>query len=91
MNFARDSGYLFRTKNDSSDGRPVYRFGFSKRQSRSGLKDADGRFASTVHLCHAEGGAIRWEYAPPSMESTKAVQRDADYSPAKGSPRRFDR
>ena len=91
VNFARDSGYLFRTKNDSSDGRPVYRFGFSKRQSRSGLKDADGRFASTVHLCHAEGGAIRWEYAPPSMESTKAVQRDADYSPAKGSPRRFDR
>ena len=83
VNFARDSGYLFRTSRKSSDGRPVYRFGFSKRQSRSGLKDASDRFAGHIHLCHAEGGDIRWEYAPPDMDDQKAHS-----SPAKGSPRR---
>jgi len=83
VNFARDSGYLFRTSRKSSDGRPVYRFGFSKRQSRSGLKDASDRFAGHIHLCHADGGDIRWEYAPPDMDDQKAHS-----SPAKGSPRR---
>ena len=83
VNFARDSGYLFRTSRKSSDNRPVYRFGFSKRQSRSGLKDASDRFAGHIHLCHAEGGDIRWEYAPPEMDDQKAHS-----SPAKGSPRR---
>ena len=83
VNFARDSGYLFRTSRKSSDNRPVYRFGFSKRQSRSGLKDASDRFAGHIHLCHAEGGDIRWEYAPPDMDDQKAHS-----SPAKGSPRR---
>ena len=83
VNFARDSGYLFRTSRKSSDNRPVYRFGFSKRQSRSGLKDASDRFAGHINLCHAEGGDIRWEYAPPDMDDQKAHS-----SPAKGSPRR---
>ena len=83
VNFARDSGYLFRTSRKSSDNRPVYRFGFSKRQSRSGLKDASDRFTGHIHLCHAEGGDIRWEYAPPDMDDQKAHS-----SPAKGSPRR---
>ena len=83
VNFARDSGYLFRTSRKSADNRPVYRFGFSKRQSRSGLKDASDRFAGHIHLCHAEGGDIRWEYAPPDMDDQKAHS-----SPAKGSPRR---
>ena len=83
VNFARDSGYLFRTSRKSSDNRPVYRFGFSNRQSRSGLKDASDRFAGHIHLCHAEGGDIRWEYAPPDMDDQKAHS-----SPAKGSPRR---
>jgi hypothetical protein len=83
VNFARDSGYLFRTSRKSADNRPVYRFGFSKRQSRSGLKDASDRFAGHIHLCHAEGGDIRWEYAPPEMDDQKAHS-----SPAKGSPRR---
>ena len=83
VNFARDSGYLFRTKANTSDGRAVYRFGFSKRQSRSGLKDASDRFTGHIHLCHAEGGDIRWEYAPPDMDDQKAHS-----SPAKGSPRR---
>lgn len=86
VNFARDSGYLFRTGRNSADGRPVYRFGFSKRASRAGLRDATERYASHINLCHAEGGIIRWEYAPPSMDdSPKAVS-----SPAKGSPRRLD-
>ena len=83
VNFARDSGYLFRTSRKSADNRPVYRFGFSKRQSRSGLKDASDRFTGHIHLCHAEGGDIRWEYAPPDMDDQKAHS-----SPAKGSPRR---
>ena len=89
VNFARDSGYLFRTKANTSDGRPVYRFGFSKRQSRSGLKDANDRFAGHVNLCHAEDGTIRWEYAPPAMQDSQPTQK-ADSSHAKGSPRRLD-
>jgi hypothetical protein len=88
VNFARDSGYLFRTKANTSDGRAVYRFGFSKRQSRSGLKDASDRFASHVNLCHAEDGSIRWEYAPPAMEDSPPSQNPLS-SPAKGSPRRL--
>jgi RecA/RadA recombinase len=89
VNFARDSGYLFRTKANTSDGRPVYRFGFSKRQSRSGLKDANDRFAGHVNLCHAEDGTIRWEYAPPAMQDAQPTQK-AHSSPAKGSPSRLD-
>jgi hypothetical protein len=89
VNFARDSGYLFRTKANTSDGRPVYRFGFSKRQSRSGLKDANDRFAGHVNLCHAEDGTIRWEYAPPAMQDAQPTQKSHS-SPAKGSPSRLD-
>jgi hypothetical protein len=89
VNFARDSGYLFRTKANTSDGRPVYRFGFSKRQSRSGLKDANDRFAGHVNLCHAEDGSIRWEYAPPAMQDSQPTQK-AHSSPARGSPKAFD-
>jgi len=80
VNFARDSGYLFRTHKNTSDGRAVYRFGFSKRQSRSGLKDSTDRFAGHVNLCHADDGSIRWEYAPTDMDDQKAHS-----SPAKGS------
>ena len=89
VNFARDSGYLFRTKANTSDGRAVYRFGFSKRQSRSGLKDSTDRFAGHVNLCHADDGQIRWEYAPPVMQDAQATQKGHS-SPAKGSPRPFD-
>ena len=89
VNFARDSGYLFRTKANTSDGRPVYRFGFSKRQSRFGLKDANDRFAGHVNLCHAEDGSIRWEYAPPAMEDSQPSQKGHS-SHAKGSPRPLD-
>jgi len=89
VNFARDSGYIFRTKANTSDGRAVYRFGFSKRQSRSGLKDSTDRFAGHVNLCHADDGQIRWEYAPPVMQDGQATQKGHS-SPAKGSPRPFD-
>jgi hypothetical protein len=89
VNFARDSGYLFRTKANTSDGRAVYRFGFSKRQSRSGLKDSTDRFAGHVNLCHADDGQIRWEYAPPVMQDGQATQKGHS-SPAKGSTRPFD-
>ena len=89
VNFARDSGYLFRTKANTSDGRAVYRFGFSKRQSRSGLKDSNDRFAGHVNLCHADDGQIRWEYAPPVMQDGQPTQKGHS-SPSKGSPRPFD-
>jgi hypothetical protein len=89
VNFARDSGYLFRTKANTSDGRAVYRFGFSKRQSRSGLKDSTDRFAGHVNLCHADDGQIRWEYASPIMQDGQASQKGHS-SPAKGSPRPFN-
>jgi hypothetical protein len=75
------------TSKSSSDGRPVYRFGFSKRQSRSGLREENGSYSKTghIHLCHAEGGDIRWEYAPPAMQDAQPNQK-AHSSPAKGSP-----
>ena len=85
VNFGRDAGYLFRTK-ATADGRPVYKFGFSKRQFRSGLQDASGKFAGHVLLQHAEGGQVRWEYAPaPEVATGQANPR-----PSKGSPSPFD-
>jgi len=82
VNFARDSGYLFRTHKNTSDGRAVYRFGFSKRQSRSGLKSEHNPDKPCYHLnlCHATDGSVRWEEAPPDMDDQKAHS-----SPAKGS------
>ena len=88
VNFARDSGYLFRTHKNTSDGRAVYRFGFSKRQSRSGLKyqnhQEGDRLPFHLNLCHATGGDVRWEEAPPDMDDLKG-----NPSPAKGSSGRL--
>jgi len=85
VNFARDSGYLFRTHKNTSDGRAVYRFGFSKRQSRSGLKSEHSPDKPCYHLnlCHATDGSVRWEEAPPEMDDHKPHS-----SPAKGSTSR---
>ncbi len=85
-NFSRDAGYLFRTA-ATANGRPVYKFGFSKRQFRAGLVNALGQPAYSGHvlLQHAEGGRVRWEYAA----TTEDAQPDANPSPAKGSGRRF--
>jgi hypothetical protein len=85
VNFARDSGYLFRTHKNASDGRAVYRFGFSKRQSRSGLKSEHSPDKPCYHLnlCHATDGSVRWEEAPPEMDDYKPHS-----SPAKGSTSR---
>ena len=88
VNFARESGYLFRTHKNTSDGRAVYRFGFSKRQSRSGLKyqnhQEGDRLPFHLNLCHATGGDVRWEEAPPDMDDLKG-----NPSPAKGSSGRL--
>ena len=84
VNYSRDAGFLYRTK-----GEPArYKFGFSKRASRSGLKDINNQWAKSgyVFLQHSpEANVLRWEYAPnPPSEATGY----SDSSPAKGSPRR---
>ena len=83
-NYFRESAFLFRVAGET----PVYRFGLTKRRGRSNLKNADGNFSPEILIRHArEKGAIRWEYASPS----DLPQPDTDSSPAKGSPRRFNR
>lgn len=84
VNYSRDAGFLYRTK-----GEPArYKFGFSKRASRSGLKDINDQWAKSgfVYLQHSpEANVLRWEYAPnPPSEA----QGHSDSSPANGSPRR---
>ena len=84
VNYSRDAGFLYRTK-----GEPArYKFGFSKRASRSGLKDINNQWAKSgyVYLQHSpEANVLRWEYAPnPPSEAVG----HSDSSPAKGAPRR---
>ena len=84
VNYSRDAGFLYRAK-----GEPArYKFGFSKRASRTGLEDMDGNYAKSgyVYLQHSpEPGVLRWEYAPSVTDQPSGK---ADSSPAKGSPRR---
>ena len=86
VNFGRDAGYLFRTA-ATANGRPVYKFGFSKRQFRAGLQNALGQPAYSGHILlqHAEGGRVRWEYAA----ATDTATAEANSSHEKGSGRRF--
>lgn len=87
VNYSRDAGFLYRTK-----GEPArYKFGFSKRASRSGLRDSAGEWSKSgfVYLQHSpEANVLRWEYAPTGP-TDHAPQR-TDYSPAKGSRSRPD-
>ena len=86
VNYSRDAGFLYRTK-----GEPArYKFGFSKRASRCGLEDIDGKRSKSgfIYLQHSpEDKVLRWEHAPSGMEV--APQR-TDSSPAKGSRSRPD-
>lgn len=86
VNYSRDAGFLYRTK-----GEPArYKFGFSKRASRSGLRDIDDNWAKSgyIYLQHSpEEGVLRWEYAPTSSE---VAPQKAHSSPAKGSRSRPD-
>jgi len=86
VNYSRDAGFLYRTK-----GEPArYKFGFSKRASRCGLEDIDGKRSKSgfIYLQHSpEDKVLRWEHAPSGMEVTP--QR-TDSSPAKGSRSRPD-
>ena len=86
VNYSRDAGFLYRTK-----GEPArYKFGFSKRASRCGLEDVDGKRSKSgfIYLQHSpEDKVLRWEHAPTGMEV--APQR-TDSSPAKGSRSRPD-
>lgn len=89
VNYSRDAGFLYRTK-----GEPArYKFGFSKRASRSGLKDIDGNYAKGgfTYLQHSpEPGVLRWEYATPAENPTETAPRNGHSRPAKASPRQFD-
>jgi hypothetical protein len=86
-NFARDAGFLYRTK-----GEPArYKFGFSKRASRCGLTDLDGNRAKSgfIYLQHSqEEGVLRWEHAP--VASSEVAPQRTDSSPAKGPRSRPD-
>ena len=84
VNFARDSGFLFRAKAEEGEEAATFRFGFSKRQGRTGLKNSDQTFAkSYVKLSHSsEPGVLRWVYA---LGDTLTAQPKAVSRPAKGS------
>jgi putative Ca2+/H+ antiporter (TMEM165/GDT1 family) len=61
VNFARDSGFLFRTKAEEGEEQGTFRFGFSKRQTRSGLRNSEGKFVPYVKLAHStQPGTLRW-------------------------------
>lgn len=89
VNFARDSGYLFRTRSD--DDTAVYKFGFSKRQSRCGLQNSEGRFTQFAKICHSpEPGVIRWQYAVGDSLNDQTSRKKPVSSPPAGSVGRFD-
>jgi hypothetical protein len=79
-NFARDAGFLYRTK-----GEPArYKFGFSKRASRCGLTDITGERSRSgfIYLQHSqEEGVLRWEHAP--VTASEAAPAKGHSSPAK--------
>lgn len=79
-NFARDAGFLYRTK-----GEPArYKFGFSKRASRCGLTDIAGERSRSgfIYLQHSqEEGVLRWEHAP--VTASEAAPAKGHSSPAK--------
>jgi hypothetical protein len=82
-NFARDSGFLFRAKAEEGEEAATFRFGFSKRQSRTGLRNSDGKFVPYVKLSHSsQPGTLRWVYA---LGDSLVSQPKAVSSPAKGS------
>ena len=82
-NFARDSGFLFRAKAEEGEETATFRFGFSKRQSRTGLRNSDGKFVPYVKLSHSsQPGTLRWVYA---LGDSLVSQPKAVSSPAKGS------
>jgi hypothetical protein len=78
VNYFREVGVLVRQSGEE----PVFKFGFTKRRGRSGLKDLNGDFAGEILIRHArQKGCIRWEYADPS----EVAQADPSKSTRKGS------
>jgi hypothetical protein len=91
-NWAREVACLQRCQGDE----PIFKFALTKRRGRAGLKDHADQFANEITIRHArQKGVVRWEYAIPEevtapQTATRPAHRDADSSPSKGSPRRFD-
>lgn len=91
-NWAREVACLQRCQGDE----PIFKFALTKRRGRAGLKDHADQFANEITIRHArQKGVVRWEYAIPEevtapQTTTRPSQGNSDYSPSKGSPRRFD-
>ena len=60
VNYFREVGVLVRQQGDE----PIFKFGFTKRRGRAGMKNALGDFAGEITIRHSrDKGRIRWEYA----------------------------
>ena len=60
VNYFREVGVLVRQQGDE----PIFKFGFTKRRGRSGMKNPTGEFAGEITIRHSrDKGLIRWEYA----------------------------
>ena len=77
VNYFREVGVLVRQQGDE----PVFKFGFTKRRGRSGMKNSLGDFAGEITIRHArDKGQIRWEYAnefEPAQETPSQSVKNA--------------
>jgi hypothetical protein len=81
VNYFREVGVLVRQQGDE----PIFKFGFTKRRGRSGMKNALGEFAGEITIRHSrDKGLIRWEYA----NDLDTASPDPSKSVRNASPRR---
>lgn len=81
-NWSRECAVLQRCPGEE----PIYRFGLTKRRGRAGLKNFEGKFAGEIFIRHSPvHGEIRWV----ACSAPQPASREANPSPAKGSPGRF--
>ena len=81
VNYFREVGVLVRQQGDE----PVFKFGFTKRRGRSGMKNSLGDFAGEITIRHSKDkGLIRWEYA----SEFECPAETAAESPRNAQPRR---
>ena len=82
VNYSREIGYLMKAAGDNNH----YKFGLTKRRSRSGLRNQHGEFKREILIKHSSRpGVIAWEYADDDSTGSP----EASKSNAKASPRRF--
>lgn len=72
---------------EGADDAPLYTLRIPKRGGRSGIKDSQGNYVTSIPLRHSrEQGRICWE----RRTTDTVTQSEADCRPAKGSPRRLN-